>query len=202
MRRDRMTVMSMLRIAEHFGISAILLAGLAGCSSQSTRLHLTTYDETGREQHHYADFNRVAFLVNPSGLLELGMRVEQPSKTDPTQTITQLVHIKEVWKPQPGRTAVEKTQVNVQVRYAILTPPTGVRYDGAGFVFSKSKEGSKNIAGEIESGRLAPTYQMADAAIPFGPARISGPFRAVNNPAEVIEIARQMDLLFSKQARQ
>lgn len=186
----------------HCIVWAALLAGLAGCSSQSTRLHLTTYDETGREQHHYADFNRAAFLVNPSGLLELGMRVEQPSKMDPTQTITQLIHIKEVWKPQPGRTNIEKTQINVQVRYAILTPPTGVRYDGAGFVFSKSKPDAKSIVGEVESGRLAPTYQMADALLPFGPARISGPFRAVSNPGEVIEIGRQMDTLFSKQARQ
>ncbi|MGQ9649446.1 MAG: hypothetical protein ACUVXJ_05005 [Phycisphaerae bacterium] len=176
------------------------LAGLAGCSSQSTRIHLTTYDEAGREQHHYADFNRAAFLVNPSGLVELGMRVEQPSKLDPTQTITQLVHIKEVWKPVPGRTAVERTQINVQVRYAILTPPTGVRYDGAGFLYAKFKEGSTTISGEIESGRLAPSYRMAEAVLPFGVARISGTFRAVKNPGEVIEIARQLDLLFSKQA--
>jgi hypothetical protein len=181
-------------------IWASLLAGLAGCSSQSTRIHLTTYDEAGREQHHYADFNRVAFLVNPSGLLELGMRVEQPSKLDPTQTITQLIHIKEVWKPVPGHTAVERTQINVQIRYAILTPPTGVRYDGAGFLYAKYKEGSTTISGEIESGRLAPSYRMADAVLPFGVARFSGPFRAVQNPGEVIEIARQLDLLFSKQA--
>ncbi|HPD30841.1 MAG TPA: hypothetical protein PLL20_12655 [Phycisphaerae bacterium] len=183
----------------HGVMLAGLLAGLAGCSSQSTRIHLTTYDETGREQHHYADFNRVAFLINPSGLLELGMRVEQPSKLDPTQTITQLVHIKEVWKPVPGRTAVERTQINVQVRYGILTPPTGVRYDGAGFLYARFKEGSTTISGEIESGRLAPSYRMADAMLPFGVARISGPFRAVKNPGEVIEIARQLDLLFSKQ---
>ncbi len=184
----------------HGVMLAGLLAGLAGCSSQSTRIHLTTYDETGREQHHYADFNRVAFLINPSGLIELGMRVEQPSKLDPTQTITQLIHVKEVWKPVPGRTAVERTQINVQIRYAILTPPTGVRYDGAGFVFAKVKKDSTTISGEIESGRLAPSYRMAEAALPFGVARFSGPFRAVENPGEVIEIARQLDLLFSKQA--
>jgi hypothetical protein len=177
-----------------------LLAALAGCSSQATRLILTTYDETGREQHHYADFNRVAFLVNPSGLLELGMRVEQPSKTDPTQMITQLIHIKEVWKPQPGRTAVESSQINVELRYAILTPPTGVRYDGAGFVFAKIAKDAKTVTGEIESGRLAPAYRMANAALPFGPARFTGTFKAVNNPGEVIEIARRLDLLFSKQA--
>ncbi len=177
-----------------------LLAVLAGCSSQATRLYLTTYDEAGRAQHHYADFNRVAFLVNPSGLLELGMRVEQPSKADPTQTITQLIHVKEVWKPQPGRTAVESSQINVELRYAILTPPTGVRYDGAGFVFAKVAKDGKTVTGDIESGRLAPAYRMADAALPFGPARVKGTFRAVNNPSEVIEITRQLDLLFGKQA--
>ena len=181
-------------------VLTVVLAVLAGCSSQATRLILTTYDETGREQHHYADFNRVAFLLNPSGLLELGMRVQQPSKTDPTQTITQLIHIKEVWKPQPGRTAVESSQINVELRYAILTPPTGVRYDGAGFVFAKVAKDAKTVTGEIESGRLAPAYRMANAALPFGPARFTGTFRAVNNPGEVIDIARQLDLLFSKQA--
>ena len=167
---------------------------------KSTRIHLTTYDEAGREQHHYADFNRVVFLVNPSGLLELGMRVEQPSKTDPTQTITQLIHIREVWKPVPGMTAIESTQINVQVRYAILTPPTGVRYDGAGFVYAKISKDGKNATGKIESGRLAPSHRMADAVLPFGVARFSGPFRAVKNEGEVIEIARQLELLFSKPA--
>ncbi len=178
----------------------VLLAGLTGCSSESTRLHLTTYDDGGREQHHYADFSRVAFLVNPSGLLELGMRVEQPSKMDPTQMITQLIYLKEVWKPQPGRTAVEKTQVNVQVEYAILTPPTGVRYDGAGFVFAKIAKDTRTVSGQIESGRLAPSFRMGNAAMPFGPARFTGTFRAANNPGEVMEIARQLDLLFSKTA--
>ena len=191
-----------MRISNTTGCGIVLtglLAALAGCSSQATRLYLTTYDEAGREQHHYADFNRVAFLVNPSGLVELGMRVEQPSKTDPTQTITQLIHIKEVWKPVPGRTAVEKTQMNVEMRYAILTPPTGVRYDGAGFVYAKIAKDAKTVTGQIESGRLAPAYRMADATLPFGPARFTGTFRAVNNPGEVIEIARQLDVLFAKQ---
>lgn len=179
---------------------AVLLAGLAGCSPESTRLHLTTYDEAGRERHHYADFNRVAFLTNPSGLLELGMRAEQPSKLDPTQTITQLIHIREVWRPRPGHTPIDSTQINVEVRYAILTPPTGVRYDGAGFLFAKIAKDGRTVSGQIESARLAPSYRMGDAALPFGPARFSGPFRAVNNPGEVIEIARQLDLLFSKTA--
>jgi hypothetical protein len=181
-------------------VLAGLLAALAGCSSQSTRIHLTTYDEAGNERRHYADFNRVAFLINPSGLLELGMRVEQPSKLDPTQTITQLIHIREVWKPVPGMTAIDSTQINVQVRYAILTPPTGVRYDGAGFVFAKLAKDGKTIAGNIESGRLAPSHRMADAALPFGVARFSGPFRAVRNEGEVMEIARQLELVFSKPA--
>ncbi len=88
----------------------------------------------------------------------------------------------------------------MEVRYAILTPPTGVRYDGAGFVFAKIAKDAKTLKGEIESGRLAPAYRMADAALPFGPARFNGPFRAVRNEGEVIEIARRLDLLFSKQA--
>jgi hypothetical protein len=195
--------MAMMTTSGRFGhgiMLVVVLAGLAGCSSESTRLHLTTYDEAGREQHHYADFSRVAFLVDPSGLLELGMRVEQPSKLDPTQTITQLIYMKEVWKPQPGRTAIEKTQINVQVQYAILTPPTGVRYDGAGFVYATIAKDAKTVTGQIESGRLAPSYRMANAAMPFGPARFTGTFRAVNNPGEVMEIARQLELLFSKTA--
>jgi hypothetical protein len=183
------------------GATGCVLLVLAGCQIPSTRIQLTTYDETGKEQHHYADFKRVAFMITPDGLLELAMRSEQPSSLDPTQTITQLVHMKQVWRPQPGRTAVQSTQIDAVVRYAILTPPTGVRYDGSAFVFSMIKKDANTITGQIESGRLGLAYLMGDAAPPFGPARLVGPFRAARNEAEVMEISRQLDLLFSKPAR-
>ena len=175
--------------------------GWAGCGPKGTRIELTTFDEAGQAQCHYAEVTWSSYRNTPGGLPELVLRTQTPSRIDPTQTITQIVHVKTFWLPRPGTTYAEATQINASIQYAILTPPTGVRYDGAGFVSYKIDKRTGVMTGRIESSTLAPRCRMGDAVEPFGPVRLAGRFRATENPRDVVNTAQMLEAQFSKRPR-
>lgn len=169
-----------------------------GCGPEWTRIELTTYDAAGGVQKLYAQFDRVYYHRPASGLVEVALISEEPSQRDPAQTITHLVHIQELWHPHPGVTFAEPTQINVRVRYAILTPPTGVRYDGSGFFTYKIKDGG--LVGELESGQLQARYRMGDIVERFPHARFTGTVIGVPHSGEVVALAQRLDTLFRHDA--
>ncbi len=186
-------------------LGLLLVAGcgllVAGCGTSGGRLDLTTYNEQGRPQRHYTEFRRAFYRWGPGGTVDLVLRAERPSSVDPTQTITQVVYVKSFWSPRPGTTFVEATQINARVQYAMLTPPTGVRYDGAAFVSFKLDKHSGRLTGEFESGSLSPRLRMGDAVEPFGPARFTGTFSAEENPRDVVNAVQTLEGQFSKRIR-
>ncbi len=183
-----------------------LCAGLCGClllaackaPPTQTRIDLTTYDECDQQRRHYAQFDQAAYRLSPGGLVELVLRAQRPSSVDPTQTIHQVIYVKSFWNPQPARTAVDSSQIDARVQYALLTPPTGVRYDGAAMVTWRYDKRTKKLAGWIESGTLIPRFRLGDAAEPFGPANFTGTFVAEEDPGEVVETAQAMEYQFDK----
>ena len=81
---------------------------------------------------------------------------------------------------------------------ASTTPPTGVRYDGAGFISYMMKKRSTTLKGYIESGTMAPAFRSGDAIEPFGPARFTGSFIAEENPREVVRVMQMMETEFTE----
>ncbi len=187
------------------GLGLLLVAScgslIAGCGSAGGRLDLTTYNEQGQPQQHYADFRRVSYRQSPGGTLDLIFRSERPSSVDPTQTITQIVYVKTFWNPRPGTTFVEATQINARVQYAMLTPPTGVRYDGTAFISYKLDKHTGLLTGQFESGSLSPRFRMGDAIEPFGQARFTGSFSATENSRDVVQAIQTLDAQFSQRIR-
>lgn len=176
-----------------FGIFAF-----AGCNQQETRIDLTTFDQEGKPQRHYSEFRRASYRLSHSGMLELVLRSEQPSTIDPTQTITQVVYVKSLWTPKPGITFAEESQINARVQYAIVTAPTGIRYDGGGFISYKRDRRTGEMVGKIESGTLTPRLRMGNAVEPFGTARFTGTFSAQENPRDVVQAVYTLESQFSK----
>lgn len=167
-------------------IAAVFLAGCDASQAKQTRIELTTFDDDGNAQRHFADFTVACYRQSGSNRVEIVLRAEQPSRIDPRQTITQIVHIREFWNPRPGVTYADSSQRNVRIQYAVLTPPTGVRYDGAGFVTYRIDRGTGELTGRIEAANLRPAYRMGDAVAPFGPALITGTIRARHDPGRVV----------------
>jgi len=182
----------------------VMLAGLGwlvGCRAEVTRIDLTTFDRSGgRPEHYCTKFARASYRLAPGGTLELVLRSEKPSRRDPTQTITEIFYLKEFWNPRPGTTYADATQINARVQYAILSPPTGVRYDGGAFIIYKVNKRTGQITGRIESGHLRPRYRMGDALEPFGPATLTGTFQASENPGDVVNTIQLLDSQFRKRA--
>lgn len=179
-------------------LALAVLTVLAGCKSEGTRVDLTTFDEQGRPERHYADFSGATYRMGPGDTFELALQSQRSSTIDPTQTIRLVVYVKSFWTPRPGTTFAEATQINARVRYAILTPPTGVRYDGAAFVDYRLDRQTGELTGKIESGSLAPRARMGNAVEPFGPARLTGTFRAREQPSQVVKVAQMLEAQFTQ----
>ena len=181
-------------------VAAGALAGVwllpAGCGHRETRVDFVTYDEAGTAQHHHTAFTRASYRRSSAGLVELVLRAEHPSQRDPTQTITELFYVKEFWKPRLGTTYAEPTQINARVQYALLTPPTGVRYDGSAFLTYRISKRTGLLTGRLESGNLAPRYRMGGAGMPFGPLRFTGTIRAGQSHTDVVDAVQTLGALF------
>ncbi len=179
-------------------LAASCIAGMVGCAPKGTRINLVTYDEAGKASTHYTDFREASFRCQSDNRIEVVFRTQTPSRIDPTQTITQIVYLQTFWAPRYGVTYAESTQVNACIEYAILTPPTGVRYDGGAFVTYKIDPNTKQAVGYIETGDLEPTYKMGNAVEPFGPARISGTFRADDRAGDVVNLQQMLKTKFTQ----
>ncbi len=98
----------------------------------------------------------------------------------------QIVYARAIWKPTYGTTRAEASMINALLKFAILTPPTGVCYEGAGFLTFKMSRDGDTIDADIESGELGPTRLVGGARQPFGPARITGRIVATRNRRELL----------------
>jgi len=182
-------------------LALFVVAGLfCACQPEPalTRIDVAAYDDAGRLHRHYTDFRRAAYRLAPGGLVELVLQTERPSALDPTQTIRQVLLIQAFWNPQPGRSFVESSQIDARVRFAMLTPPTGVRYDGSAMVTWRVDRASRRLTGWIESGSLTPRFRMGDAVEPFGAANFTGSFIADENPGEVVETIQMLESRFNR----
>ncbi len=189
--RRRLTSLMLLGV-----VGSALVAGCAG--PKVTRVDFTLFEDDGRQERHFTEFREAFYRVSPGGSLELVCRAERPSAIDPTQTITQILYVKSFWRPQPGTTFVEATQINARAQYAMLTPPTGVRYDGGAFVSYKIDTRTGVLTGAIESGSLSPKYRIGDAVEPFGAARFTGTIRATEKPRDVVSTLLMLESQFSQ----
>jgi len=134
------------------------------------------------------------FAQAADGGLDILLNWKQPTQTDPTQEIQQVVFAHAFWTPRPGTTRANASMLNATLRFMILTPPTGVGYSGAGFLtFAVSRDGTV-LDGTIESGELTPTTLAGGAKAPFGPARISGRIRAEQDRRQVVRLLQDADL--------
>jgi hypothetical protein len=180
------------------GFAGLLL--LAGCRGApvGTRIDVATFDEAGQPKQHYTNFRGATYRLSPGGLLEVVMRAQRPSSVDPTQTIEQVLYIKSFWNPQPARSFIDSSQIDARAQFAMLTPPTGVRYDGTAMVTYRFDKKTRQLSGWIESGTLTPRFRMGNALEPFGPANFTGTFVAHEKPGDVVNTAQMLENQFNR----
>jgi hypothetical protein len=175
-------------------VGVVLAAGLVGCGPPPNRIYIQTFDEPLAPKKYNTDFAEAYFGKAADGGLDILLRWKQPTQADPTQDIEQIVHAHAFWTPVLGTTRAEASMINATLRFMILTPPTGVEYDGAGFVTFKVDRTGNILDGRIESGELVPRQAVGGARKPFGPARISGRIQATQNRRQILRLLHEADL--------
>ncbi len=169
------------------------LALLAGCGPVPNRIYIQTFSEPMAPVKYSTDFTEAWFARSADGGIDILLRWNQPTQADPTQNMEQIVHAHAFWTPVLGTTRAEASMLNAMLRFMILTPPTGVGYQGAGFLTFQINRAGDTLEGSIESGELVPRQLVGGAQQPFGPARISGRIRATESRRQVLRLLHEAD---------
>ncbi len=102
----------------------------------------------------------------------------------------QVLHVGVLWKPLPGRTAIDPTSTNVSLRLLVLHNGEAGLYGGGGFA---------SISGNPEDGRLALTVEGSDLRLlakstgfvdRLTPAQMLGEFQVTRNEAQARRMRR------------
>jgi hypothetical protein len=132
-------------------------------------------------------FDEALCSTDSRGEWDIVLHSLHPAQRDPRQSIEQILHLSLFWKPVPGTTYVESSQTNALMTYALLSGPTAISYEGAGFVYL-TQDRSGGISGRIESGTLSPTRRVGEPNDLLGTCKLTGEFKGRIDRSRVSEL--------------
>lgn len=169
-------------------IAALALL-LGGCqSTPDNRVEVTDYRLDGVVARHFEDFEESLYSVSDDGLADIILRKTATHSQDPTQKITQIIHLQTFWKPHPTRTFANDSMINAKISYVMLRGSSGVSYDGGGFVDYRRKKKKSIIYGTIEGGELQPLRAIGSDIAIFDKPILYGDFKATRDDRRVRRI--------------
>lgn len=147
-------------------VAALLAVGPA-CRQHVNRVMVATYrTDLADPERFYQDFTEAWFASSGSGEYEILLRSSEPLRSSATSSrpeiLSQSLYCRIIWRPIPGRTFAEPSQINARVDYRLeLAEParSQVRsqgptklmyYKGSGFVSFKLDRAGKIMRGTIE----------------------------------------------------
>lgn len=169
-----------------------------GCAQPRTRIEVTRFSDP--PQTYYQEFASVWFRKTAAGEFEILLESGEPVAE--RDILRQSVYIRVFWRPLPGKTYAEATQINAQVTYYMeLSPPdTGqvvsaaprgrFCHTGSGFVSLSLDRTGHVMRGRIEQATLEPVGPADDRSL--GKMILSGTFRADRGvePIAVYKVTR------------
>jgi len=121
---------------------------------------------------------------------------KEGQKTAGAPPTVQVVHLRRVFEPIAGRTAIEESMINATVSYLIVGPEGGASFEGGGFLTFTEDKGRTEIAGKLESSALTPQRRLGAGAELFSRASVTGTFRATRDERHVVRLLNEMRRLF------
>ena len=176
---------------------AITLLAVAGCApvSSVSVVQLVDHRQAGKTERFRESFKEAWYRLDNHGNIDLVLRRSGGPRDGLDGSLTQLVHIRSIWRPIPGRTVADRTQINGTITYYILSGRVGSAYDGAGSVFYwKKKDGT--LFGTVDRALVRPTRRLGDYQPLFVQAELSGEFVALPDSRRVVELLNKMNGLF------
>lgn len=181
------------------GIAAIMLSSALaiGCSTRTTTFEITDYREIGDARRYRETFDEAYYTLDERGNVDIVLRrATVPGEPGTSQPITQVIHIRSVWRSIPGETVAHRTQINATVSYYILSGRIGATFEGAGSVFYERVRKTDVIRGTLDLATLRPKRRLATGSSLFRQAEILGEFEAKEDPRRVIQIMNEMNRRF------
>lgn len=197
---------------------AVMMA-VAGCGRTETRFDIYSTSDRDHPERFTEFFEPGAFSVSslsnwrivfdmPEVLIQVedaapANSPEGDAAAEPivrTVPMAQYVKIEMFWRPLPGSTYAESSQINASIVYCLVTAADTISYEGAGFVFFKRSRDGKTITGRIESATLVPVRRVGSPRDIFGPCRLEATFTAKDDAAHVASIMRTLQKLLGRPA--
>ena len=179
-------------------VSLMLLLGVfvtPGCSSPGVGNAIQVRSLSDNPVLLSANFQIACFAHDPIADTSFWLSdVPVEALLDGSVTEAQIMHIELLWYPRPGSTPIDSSATNASIRYIIVTNGEVGVYIGAGFVLPHGKLTKAKLSISVRDASLK-LGDSTDGLIDLlSPARLSGRFKATNNP----ELVRQFQLATSQ----
>jgi hypothetical protein len=174
----------------------LLCAIMVGCRTTPTQLIVVNYLGSGEVERFGETFEEAYYDRDAQGNVDIVLRRASRNTQTPADKITQIVHLKTIWRSIPGRTVAHRTQLNGTVTYCIVGPSIAATFEGAGSIFYKQEKRSGELIGSIDLARLSPVRRIGDHEPLFDHAELSGTFRAKHDPLRVVTAVNEINRVF------
>ncbi len=174
---------------------------IPGFEPKVSTFQVVDLSDAGNVRRYQETFDEAFYDLDGYGNVDIVLRGRSEGAGNPTaQPMTQVVHIRSVWRSQPGRTVSHATQINAVVGYFVTGPSLGDSLEGAGSVFYDKEppsvfqpwEKKDVLTGTVDKAVLRPKRQLTTAQPLFRHAEISGEFRARHDPRQVRQIVNDL----------
>lgn len=167
-----------------------------GCGVHPTAFEIVDYRDPGDAKRYRETFDEAYYDLDNQGNVNIVLRRSGGRSGAGESEVTQIVRIRSVWRPVPGKTGSNATQINATVSYYVAGGRIGDTFEGAGSVFFTQNRGKDILSGTLDRAVLRPKRQLAPGDPLFGRTELSGEFRAARDRRQVVRIMNEADRLF------
>lgn len=173
------------------------LAALAASGCSYNQMRLVNYADVENPEELQQAFTHASFEAATTGETTILLQTAEPMTAGENRILRQSIYVTTLWKPIPGKTYAEESQINARVIYLveIAEQPgptissekaaTVLCYKGTGFVSYQLDRTGQTLTGSIERALLEPMYK--GDGLRLGTFELSGPFKATRNPGAIGE---------------
>ncbi len=178
------------------GALLITVILLAGCSARTSTFQITDYREGAQAKRYRETMDEAYYDFDAQGNVDIVLRRCAPGRAVPQKDITQVIHIRTVWRSIPGDTVAERTQINGTVSSHIVHGRVGATFEGAGSVFYTLNRRKETLSGSLGQALLRPRRRLGAGSEIFTRAELMGEFHATRDHRRVVRIINDMGRLF------
>lgn len=157
-------------------------------------LEVVDFRDAQNVRPYQEEFPEAFYDLDGHGNLNLVLR-RQGGESGESRQLTQVVRVRSVWRPVPGRSISDPTQINAVISYYVVGGKMGDTFEGAGSVFFQA-DGSDALKGSVDHAVLRSQRQLSAGEPLFPRAELSGKFRAVRDRRQVVRIINELNRQF------